>query len=89
MFSKLEKSAPITPERAEELADVLLELGKDLFDRRHFDPAALWLERALAVLDSEDLDRLSEDAGDLRLSIMQKLGATATILKACGTNEAQ
>ena len=59
---------------AEELADVLYELSKDLYEKRQFELAATWLGRALDMLDGHELDRLSEHAGDLRLAVLQKLG---------------
>ena len=74
MYDKFTGVSQTTAECAEEMADVLFELGKDLQERKHFDVAASWLERALNTIDSQDLDRLSEHAGDLRLSIMQRLG---------------
>lgn len=75
MFDKFTKTnIGKDPVSAEELADVLFEIGKDLCTRKVFDAATRWLERALDALDEQELDRLSDDAGELRLSIMQQLG---------------
>jgi hypothetical protein len=58
---------------AEEFADALFEIGKDLFTKTQFEVAVRWLERAHDVLGEQELERLSDDAGELRLSIMQLL----------------
>lgn len=56
---------------AESLADVLYEIGKDLLQKKQYKLAAKWLERALEVLTSQDLDRLSMDASELKISIAE------------------
>jgi tetratricopeptide (TPR) repeat protein len=58
---------------AESLADVLYEMGKDLFQKQQYQLAVKWLERSLEVLNGQELDRLSIDASELRTSIMQTL----------------
>ncbi|CAG8979159.1 hypothetical protein HYALB_00000293 [Hymenoscyphus albidus] len=59
------------PSTAESLADVLFELGKSLLASKEFDLATKWLERALEVLADQELDKLSMDASELRISIIQ------------------
>jgi len=77
MFSKImrhgQEGTQLDAASAEELADLLFEIGKDQFAKSQFEIAAKWLERSLDVLDEQELERLSPDAGELRLSIMQKL----------------
>lgn len=58
---------------AESLADVLYEIGKDHQGRKQYTMAVKWLDRALSVLVEQELDRLSMDASELRLSIMASL----------------
>jgi hypothetical protein len=58
---------------AEKLADVLYEIGKSLFARKEFEVSIRWLERAHDVLGDQELERLSDDATELRLSIMHLL----------------
>lgn len=58
---------------AESLADVLYEMGKDLLDKKQYAMAVKWLDRAYNVLVEQELDRLSMDASELRLSIMECL----------------
>jgi hypothetical protein len=59
------------PNTAESLADVLYEMGKDLFRKQQYALAVKWLERAYEVLNGQELDRLSMDAGELRISVIQ------------------
>lgn len=71
MFSKANiANDTLDPTSGEELADSLFEMGKDLLSGRQFELAARWLERALDVLDGIELEQLSQDASDLRLSIV-------------------
>jgi hypothetical protein len=72
------------PECAEDLADVLYELGKGLCNKKQYELAAVWLERALDAIDDQELDRLSDNASELRLAIMQQLGERRD-LTACGS----
>lgn len=59
------------PHTAESLADVLYEMGKDLLHSQQYPMAIKWLERAYEILSSQELDRLSFDASELRISILQ------------------
>jgi hypothetical protein len=66
---------------AENLADVLYEMGKDLLHKQQFPLAVKWLDRAYEVLSSQELDRLSIDASELRTSIIQTLIKALLCLK--------
>lgn len=61
------------PNSVESLADILYEMGRDILGKNDYKMAVKWLERAVEVLDRQELDRLSMDAGELRISIMQSL----------------
>ena len=58
---------------AESLADVLYEMGRDLLGKKQFTIAAKWLDRAHSILVEQELDKLSMDASELRMSIMESL----------------
>jgi len=74
MFNKSMASKHFfNPKTAESLADVLFELGKDLLSRKQSALAVKWLDRAYEIIGSQELDRLSADAGELRMSILQML----------------
>ena len=45
-----------------------------MFGKKQFELSTRWLERSLDVLDRQELENLSDDAGELRLAIMQLLG---------------
>lgn len=59
---------------SEKAADLYYEAGEWLLSRNDLEAAIKWLERALAALDACDLERLSQDAGELRLTISSALG---------------
>lgn len=61
----------LDPSTAESLADLLFEMGRELLGKKQFDLAVKWLDRAFAVLNTQELDRLSSDASELRTSIIQ------------------
>ncbi|ORY11635.1 meiosis protein SPO22/ZIP4 like-domain-containing protein [Clohesyomyces aquaticus] len=74
MFSKIQQSnLTAEPLLAESLADLFYEMGRDLLAKRSYDFAIRWLERAQDVLGEQDLEMLSSEAGELRLSAMQSL----------------
>ena len=74
LFSKAELAdSHLGPAPAESLADLLYEIGKDLLHKKQLESAVRWLERSLDVLGEQDLEKLSRDAGELRLSIMHSL----------------
>jgi len=62
------------PAAAEDLADLLYEIGKERLNRKDGHVAVKWLERAYDALTAQEFDRLSQDAVELRLSIMHHLG---------------
>jgi Meiosis protein SPO22/ZIP4 like len=62
------------PADAEILIDLLFEIGKYLFDQGCCDMAVMWLERAHQLLESQDVERLSSDAGELRLNVLHTYG---------------
>jgi hypothetical protein len=75
MFTKCKQlTSALTPPTAEILADLLYEIGKDALTKRQYEVAARWLERAYDVLGEQDLDMLSPEVGELRLSTMQSIG---------------
>jgi hypothetical protein len=74
MYQKIAPSlAAYDSTSAEELADALYEIGKDIYAKKQYNVAVCWLERAYDALSEQELERLSDDAGELRLSIMQVL----------------
>lgn len=75
MFTKSKQvMCRLNPATAESLADLLFEMGKDMLRKRSYEPAVKWLERAADILGDQELENLSPDSGELRLSIMQSLG---------------
>lgn len=72
MYTKASLSERLLdPSTAESLADLLFEMGRELLGRKQFDLAVKWLDRAFAVLNNQELDRLSSDTSELRTSIIQ------------------
>ena len=72
MFNKSTSSCQLfDPNTAESLADTLYEIGKDLLLKKQYEMASKWLERALEALTGQELDRLSMDASELRMSILE------------------
>ncbi|OCK77725.1 SPO22-domain-containing protein [Lepidopterella palustris CBS 459.81] len=63
----------LDPATAENLSDLLYEIGKDMLHKKNYEMAVKWLGRSHDVLGEQDLEKLSVDAGELRLSIMQSL----------------
>ncbi|KAI9644262.1 Transcription factor [Ciborinia camelliae] len=57
----------------ESLSDTLYEMGKALLEKKQHTLAAKWLGRAYDVLSGDELDKLSADATELRISIIEKL----------------
>ena len=75
MFSK----APFVhkdfePRIAEDIADTLYEIGNDLLKKRQYELSIKWLERSYDILTGQDLETLSENAGELRCSVLNCLG---------------
>ncbi|KAE8452848.1 hypothetical protein EG329_013120 [Mollisiaceae sp. DMI_Dod_QoI] len=74
MFEKSISSLHLfDPYTAESLADVLYEMGKDLLGKKEYQLSSKWLDRAYNVLNRQELDKLSIDASELRISIIQSL----------------
>ncbi|TGO41094.1 hypothetical protein BHYA_0027g00390 [Botrytis hyacinthi] len=57
----------------ESLSDTLYEMGKALLEEKQHALSIKWLERAYEVLSGDELDKLSADATELRISIIQTL----------------
>ncbi|KAF2432077.1 SPO22-domain-containing protein [Tothia fuscella] len=66
---------------AEDLADALYEIGKDLFSKKQYELAVRWLERSYDALGEQDLGDLSDNASELRLCVMQLLAKSMFSLK--------
>lgn len=82
MFNKATNpKMALDPHAAESLSDVLYEMGKSLLEKFEYPMAIRWLDRAREVLDRQELDRLSKNAGELRISILQ-----STIKALIGSN---
>lgn len=77
MFSQVDTATDknnLDSTTAEQLADLLFEVGKSLFHKEEYKKAVRWLERSKSILSSQDVFLLSPDAGELKLSIMHLLG---------------
>ncbi|KAI1807755.1 SPO22-domain-containing protein [Daldinia bambusicola] len=61
------------PASAENFADSLFEIGNDLVTKKNFSLAVKWLKRAYEFINSQDLDQLSREVVELRLTISQAL----------------
>jgi len=59
---------------AEQLADLVFEIGHNLFKKKDYSPATKWLERAHHVLEQAQAEGLSPDVDELRLSVAHHLG---------------
>ncbi|KAI9880695.1 MAG: hypothetical protein M1830_001328 [Pleopsidium flavum] len=75
MFSKacVSGASHVDPGDAERITDLLYEMGHDLLEQRQYDEAAKWLERAYDVLTRQDVEKLSHNAEDLRISVTHSL----------------
>ena len=74
MLTKLNSAKnDFDPSLAEELSDLLFEVGKDLSQRSRWIDASFWLEAAYDTLAAQSLEVLSSDAGELRVSIMHAM----------------
>lgn len=75
MFAKCRQLAThLTPAMTEHLADLIYEIGKEALVKHNYEVAMRWLERAHDVLGQQDLEMLSAEVGELRLSTLQGLG---------------
>lgn len=57
----------------ETLADTLYEMGKSLLKKEDYKLSIKWLERAYDIINSNELDKMSADATELRVSIIETL----------------
>ncbi|PVH94353.1 SPO22-domain-containing protein [Periconia macrospinosa] len=74
MFAKCKQLKPVfTPANAENISDLLYEVGRGLLEKRNYELSARWMERAHDILEEQELEMLSPEAGELRLSIMQSI----------------
>jgi hypothetical protein len=62
----------LDPKTAENMADLLYEMGSEMQGKNQHELAVKWLERAYNVIMSQELEKLSPDASELRTSIMQR-----------------
>lgn len=83
MFAKcMQVKARLTCKIAENLADLVYEIGKHSLAKRNYEIALRWLERAYDILGDKDLDVLSSDVGELRLCTMHRIGIVS-VKKSC------
>jgi hypothetical protein len=76
MFAQADKLSPALaqrPEAAERLAEVLLEIGSGLHSRHENEWAVQWLDRANTALSTPDLNSLTREGTELRLTILHGL----------------
>lgn len=63
----------VDPSFAEDLADLLFEIGSAQWKKLFYAEAVQWLEKAYDVLVGQSLEAFSSDAGELQVSIMHLL----------------
>ena len=74
MYAKINSIADtLDVTSTENLADVLLEIGKSMFKRGDSPSALYWLDGAYEELSKHDMESMSGEAGDLKVSIMHHL----------------
>ncbi|KAI0862583.1 meiosis protein SPO22/ZIP4 like-domain-containing protein [Xylaria cubensis] len=74
VYGSLERLVPnIDAVLAEQVADALFEIGRDLALKKNLVLAAKWLERAYELINAQKIGQLSRDAIELRLAISQAL----------------
>jgi hypothetical protein len=87
MYAKCKQlTDALTPKSAETLADLLYEIGKDSLKKNDHEMAIRWLERAYDTLGEQDMELLSPEAGELRLSTMHSISMHSVILAADRTD---
>ena len=75
MYSKVAAMiSDVDSNTAENIADLLYEIGRERLDKKEYAMANKWLERSHEVLAGQDLERLSAEAGELRLCVLQASG---------------
>ena len=60
----------LSPSAAEDLADILFEIGTSQSRKSHWSQATFWLERAHNAISCQDMQALSANAGELRMGIL-------------------
>lgn len=74
MFAKVKQlRRALDPTTAEQTADLLYEIAKDFSHKGSYELTVRWMERAHDMIGEQDIEMLSADAGQLRLSILQGL----------------
>ncbi|KAF2848838.1 SPO22-domain-containing protein [Plenodomus tracheiphilus IPT5] len=74
MFKKcIQLKATLACNIAETLADLMYEIGKDALAKRNYEVAVRWLGRTYDTIGDQDMERLSPEMGELRLSTMQSI----------------
>ncbi|PSN68963.1 SPO22-domain-containing protein [Corynespora cassiicola Philippines] len=74
LFLKSRKLTVVAPpSTAESFADTLYEIGKCFVQKMSYEIGVVWLERAHGIIEEQELEMLSPEAGHLRLGIMQNL----------------
>lgn len=75
MFSKISTSdLEKNPSAAENLADLLYEIGNSILGSGQQHLASMWLKRSYDALSLHGLDAFSLGAGELRLCVLHALG---------------
>jgi hypothetical protein len=64
----------LDPSTKERLSEFIFEMGNGLFKTKQFEIAVRWLERSHDILESQELENLSMDGGDLRYRVICCLG---------------
>jgi Meiosis protein SPO22/ZIP4 like len=63
-----------TPAAVENMVDLLFEIGSSLLHKGCCDMAVVWLRRARELLEHQDLQGLSLDAGEMRMNLLHTHG---------------
>ncbi|KAH7075854.1 meiosis protein SPO22/ZIP4 like-domain-containing protein [Paraphoma chrysanthemicola] len=88
MFAKCRQlNKALTPTSAESLTDLLYEIGRDGLKKHKYESTVRWSERAYDTLGDQDMEMLSPDAGELRLSIMHSIVQAYMKLKTSDARE--
>lgn len=78
MFSKLSNilrdQKGLGLETAEQVSDLLYDIGKSVFDLKNHESALVWLNRSYELLCQYEVRDLSPDAVELRVSILVGIG---------------
>ncbi|KAF5672453.1 transcription factor [Fusarium heterosporum] len=74
MFSKADALLRyLDPPSAEQLADTFCCIGSDLSSKNDYEMALKWLRRAFDLINEQELERLSTEGLELRISIHHEL----------------